>query len=156
MSQEEFVDVLGGVFEHTPAIASSTWLKRPFADVTQLHQKMVEVVNSMSRSEQLALIKAHPDLGSKAKMAEASVKEQASVGLDRLTKQQCDRFESLNGAYKHKFGFPLIIAVKNHTQTSILAAFELRLDNSVDEEIEQAIAQITQIAHFRLLELFSH
>lgn len=153
MSQEEFVKVLGAVFEDTPAIARSSWHHRPFADVMQLHQSMVDVVNGMSQNEKLTLIRAHPDLGSKAKMAEASVKEQAGVGLDRLTASEYDRFQLLNSAYKDKFDFPFIVAVKNHTKDSILAAFERRLENTVDVEMLQALAEIAQIAQFRLLDL---
>ena len=153
MSQDEFVAALGAVFEHTPAIAYQTWYQRPFTNVTQLHQQMVAVVNAMSRGEKLALIQAHPDLGSKAKMAEASVKEQAGIGLDRLTPEEYDRFQALNQAYQDKFGFPFIVAVRNHTKTSILEAFEHRLQNSAAVGMQGAIAQINQIAQFRLLEL---
>jgi 2-oxo-4-hydroxy-4-carboxy-5-ureidoimidazoline decarboxylase len=151
MSQDEFVTTLGAVFEETPAIARSTWQKRPFADVTDLHQQMINTVKAMSKQEQLALIQAHPDLGSKVKMAEASVQEQSGVGLDRLTAQEYEYFEKLNAAYKAKFNFPFIVAVKNHTKDSIFAAFEQRLENSADREFESAIAEIYQIAQFRLL-----
>ena len=151
MSQEEFVAVLGSVFEETPTIAQQTWLHRPFSDRADLHQKMVSIVEAMSQEDQLALIQAHPDLGSKAKMAEASVQEQAGAGLDRLSPAKYDRFCTLNQAYKDKFGFPFIIAVKNHTQESILATFEHRLANSVDAERAQALIEIAQIAGFRLM-----
>jgi len=150
MSQDEFVAALGAVFEETPAIARSTWEKRPFADVTALYQQMVNAVKTMSKPEQLALIRVHPDLGSKVKMAEASVQEQSGVGLDRLTASQYEYFEKLNAAYKAKFGFPFIVAVKNHTKDSIFTAFEQRLENSVDQEFDKAIAEIYQIAQFRL------
>lgn len=153
MSQEEFVNVLGTVFEHTPQIAQKAWNYRPFVDATQLHQKMVNVVSLMSIDEQLALIRAHPDLGSKALMAEDSVKEQTGLGLDRLTAQEYDYFQLLNQAYKDKFNFPFIIAVKNHTKDSVLDEFERRLKNTIEAEIANAIAQINQIAWFRTLNL---
>jgi 2-oxo-4-hydroxy-4-carboxy-5-ureidoimidazoline decarboxylase len=156
MSQEEFVGVLGAVFEETPAIAQSTWHQRPFANVTELHQQMVAIVNAMSSAEQLNLIRAHPDLGSKAKMAEASVQEQAGAGLDRLTASEYERFQSLNAAYKEKFGFPFIVAVKNHTKDSILEAFERRLNHSTEAEMAQSLAEIAQIAQFRLFNLVNH
>jgi 2-oxo-4-hydroxy-4-carboxy-5-ureidoimidazoline decarboxylase len=156
MSQEEFVGALGAVFEETPAIAQQVWHQRPFANVTELHQQMVTIVNAMSPVEQLDLIRAHPDLGSKAKMAEASVQEQAGVGLDRLTASEYERFQSLNAAYKEKFGFPFIVAVKNHTKDSILQAFERRLNHSVETEMAQSLAEIVQIAQFRLFNLVNH
>jgi 2-oxo-4-hydroxy-4-carboxy-5-ureidoimidazoline decarboxylase len=150
MSQEEFVAVLGAVFEDTPAIAETTWSKRPFTDVAQLHQSTIAVVKALNAEEQLTLIKAHPDLGSKTKMAQASVKEQAGVGLDRLTPDTSDRFLALNQAYKEKFGFPFIIAVKNLTVIDILDAFERRLPNPLLVEQQQALTEIFAIAFIRL------
>ncbi len=152
MSQAQFVSALGGIFEQTPLIAQSAWHDRPFESVEDLHQKMTAIVHALDLEAQLALITAHPDLGSKAKMADASVKEQAGVGLDRLTPDEYDRFQSLNQAYKDRFGFPFIVAVKNHTKTSILAAFEERLQHSQPEEQQRAIAEICQIAYFRLMD----
>ncbi len=153
MSQEEFVSILGTVFEHTPEIAQKAGNYRPFVDATALYQKMVDIVSLMTIDEQLALIRAHPDLGSKASMAEASVKEQSGLGLDRLTPQEYDRFQLLNQAYKDKFGFPFIIAVKNQTKDSVLNEFERRLKNTMEAEIASAIAQINKIAWFRILNL---
>ncbi|MBD1804443.1 2-oxo-4-hydroxy-4-carboxy-5-ureidoimidazoline decarboxylase [Microcoleus sp. FACHB-SPT15] len=153
MNEEAFVEALGAVFEHTPSIAQQAWTLRLFTDVNTLHQKMVEVVQGMSQAEQLALIRAHPDLGSKAKMAEASVKEQTGIGLNQLTPEEYDRILLLNQAYKDKFGFPFIIAVKNHTKATLIEAFECRLKNPVDAEMELALSEIAQIAKFRLLEL---
>lgn len=153
MQQEEFVAALGDVFEHTPAIAQKAWKSRPFSHASDLHQSMVELVNDLRLDEQLALIRAHPDLGSKAKMADASVKEQAGVGLDRLGLSDYEQFHQLNQAYKEKFEFPFIIAVKNHTKESILYAFRCRLENSKEAEIAQSLEEISQIAWFRLAEL---
>lgn len=149
-SQDAFVAAIGTVYEHTPSIAAQVWLQRPFKDVANLHRTMVNIVNQMSVEAKLVLIQAHPDLGSRAKMADASVKEQAGVGLDRLTPEEFDRFQTLNQAYKTKFGFPFIVAVKNHTKGSILEAFDRRLQNSFDVEMNQALSEINQIAWFRL------
>lgn len=150
LDQATFVAALGFVFEETPQIAAQTWTEKPFANLADLYQKMLKALNSMAPAEQMALIKAHPDLGTKAKMAAASVKEQSGAGLDQLTPEEFQRFESLNRAYRDRFGFPFIIAVKNHTKTSILAAFEQRLQNSTDAEMQQALTEIAQIAWFRL------
>jgi len=150
MTQTQFVEVLGAVFEDTPTIAHDTWQQRPFTDLTDLHQKMVGVVQAMTPSAQLALICAHPDLGSRAKMADASVQEQAGVGLDRLSATEFERFHKLNQHYRATFGFPFIIAVKGHTIASILAAFEQRLQHDRVTEQQTALAEINRIAWFRL------
>ncbi|MFM7425061.1 MAG: 2-oxo-4-hydroxy-4-carboxy-5-ureidoimidazoline decarboxylase [Elainella sp.] len=150
LSQAEFKQVLGAIFEQTPQIAEQAWQLRPFDSVTDLHQKMLQVVAAISQAEQLALIQAHPDLGSKAKMADASVQEQAGAGLDRLSAEEFERLHRLNQTYRDKFGFPFIIAVKNHTKASILAAFEERIANSPEAERARALSEIGQIALFRL------
>ncbi|MGC1393243.1 MAG: 2-oxo-4-hydroxy-4-carboxy-5-ureidoimidazoline decarboxylase, partial [Coleofasciculaceae cyanobacterium] len=130
MSQMAFVEVFGGVFEHTPEIALQVWTKRPFVDVEDLHRQMVAIINDMSTEKQLRLICAHPELGSKVKMAEASINEQAGVGLDKMNAAEYESFQIFNQSYKDKFGFPFIVAVKNHTKTSILELFESRLQNT--------------------------
>lgn len=150
MSQVEFTNTLGDIWEETPKIAEKTWHSRPFIDLESLYQAMVAVVEKMSEGEKLALIKAHPDLGSKTKMAEASVQEQAGVGLDRLSKAEYQHFQSLNQAYKDKFGFPFIVAVKYHTKESISEAFENRLKNNLKQEKKQALTEISKIARLRL------
>lgn len=150
MSQAEFTKALGEIWEETPEIVKQTWHNKPFDDLNALYRAMVVVVDSMNEAEQLALIKAHPDLGSKAKMADASVQEQAGAGLDRLSESEYRHFHSLNEAYKHKFGFPFIIAVKNHTLESILKAFTNRLENDRQTEQQQALTEIKEIARLRL------
>ncbi|MGB5633568.1 MAG: 2-oxo-4-hydroxy-4-carboxy-5-ureidoimidazoline decarboxylase [Waterburya sp.] len=150
MSQSKFTDVLGEIWEETPVIAQKTWHSKPFKDLEALYQAMVAVMNSMSETEQVTLIKAHPDLGSKTKMAEASVEEQAGVGLDRLSESEYQRFQSLNQAYQDKFGFPFIIAVKEHTKESILQAFATRLNNNQEQEKQQSLVEISKIARLRL------
>ncbi|MBE9075981.1 2-oxo-4-hydroxy-4-carboxy-5-ureidoimidazoline decarboxylase [Romeria aff. gracilis LEGE 07310] len=153
MSQAEFVSAFGAVYEETPAIARQIWSKRPFADGSALQQQMATHVNRLPLKQQLALIRAHPDLGSQAKMAPASVQEQSGLGLNRLSVREYERFQALNRAYKDKFGFPFIASVKNHTKDSILHAFEQRLSHSPEEETLKALAEINQIAAFRLAAL---
>lgn len=153
MNQDDFVAALGWVFEDSPWVAQKAWARKPFADVLSLHQSMVNVVREASDAEKLALVCAHPDLGAKAKMAEASVKEQAGVGLDRLTPEEYDKFNYLNQAYKEKFNFPFIVAVRNHTKESILASFSQRLENSKETELKIVLAEIEKITLFRLQEI---
>ncbi len=155
MSQAEFEAAFGAVFEHTPAIAAAAWANRPFQSLGQLHQAMVMVATRLAPADQLNLIRAHPDLGSKVTMADASIQEQAGAGLDRLSADEYQRFTTLNEAYKARFGFPFIVAVKGHSKASILAAFERRLQHSASEERAQALSEICKIAAFRLQALVS-
>lgn len=150
MEQTQFTQALGNIFEHTPAIAHQTWPQRPFPSVEALHTAMVEVMKVLPEHQQLALIRAHPDLGTKAQMAAASVQEQASVGLDQLAPAEFERFQQLNQAYRQKFQLPFIVAVKEHTKASILEAFCQRLTHDFDTERQTALAEIAKIAGYRL------
>ncbi|MGF1521203.1 MAG: 2-oxo-4-hydroxy-4-carboxy-5-ureidoimidazoline decarboxylase [Leptolyngbyaceae cyanobacterium] len=152
-SQAEFVAVFGAVFEATPAIAADVWHDRPFVSVRALHQAMCEAVEKRDRAANLQLLQAHPDLGSRVKMAMASVQEQASVGLDALTEEEFARFQQLNQAYRERFGFPFIIAVRNQTKDSILQQFEVRSRNSTEQEYTTALSEVRQIAWYRLTSL---
>lgn len=152
MSQDAFTTALGAVFEHTPAIATQTWHHRPFATVIDLHRQMIDIVMAMTPAQQIALIQAHPDLGSKAQMADASIQEQSGAGLDCLTADEFQQFQHLNRIYREKFNFPFIIAVREHTKASILSAFEQRLTHTLDQERKEALTEIAKITHFRLID----
>ena len=155
MTQAEFTAALGDIFEQTPAIAQQAWNQHPFDSVERLWQAMVSIVKADSTAAQIALIQAHPDLGARAAMAEASVQEQAQAGLGQMSEPEYARFQSLNSAYRRKFKFPFVMAVKGHNLESILQAFEDRVENDVESEQERALFEIFQIARFRLEECVS-
>jgi len=156
MDQDNFTKALGEIFEHTPAIARQAWSQHPFASVETLHQAMVSVMQSLPKAQQLALIRAHPDLGTKAKMTASSVQEQSGVGLDQLTPEEFATFQELNQAYRDRFQFPFIVAVKEHTKASILEAFRQRLTHDFDTERQTALTEIGKIAGYRLKALVLH
>lgn len=148
--QAAFTAALGDVFEATPAIAAAAWPQRPFTSLHQLHCALVEQVQALSTAEQLALVQAHPDLGSRVQMAAASVQEQARAGLNQLNTAEYEQFQALNQRYQAKFGFPFVMAIANQSKASILSNFAQRLDHSTEQELAEAIAQIIAIAWFRL------
>ena len=150
MTQAEFGAAFGAVFEDTPAIALEVWHARPFQDFSALYSSMAQTVKTLSPQAKLDLICAHPDLGSKLDMAEASVNEQTGAGLTQLSSEEYERFQTLNQNYRTRFDFPFIIAVKDHTKASILSAFETRLSHSTEQEYAQALSEILRIAYFRL------
>jgi 2-oxo-4-hydroxy-4-carboxy-5-ureidoimidazoline decarboxylase len=154
MSQTAFVETLGGVFEHSSWVAERAWAARPFAGIDALHRAMVDAVRSATPASLIALLSAHPDLAGKAARAGAmtasSHAEQSSAGLDRLTEAEYERFHGLNTAYRERFGFPFIIAVRRHDKASILAAFETRLGHSREQEIDVALDQVVDITRMRL------
>ena len=149
-----FVDALGAIFEHSPWVVDRAWQRRPFAAADDLMTAMLAVVEAASDDEKLALLRAHPDLAGKAARAgaltEHSASEQAGVGLNRLSDEEFARFHHLNAAYKARFGFSFVIAVRGQTRETVLAAFEARLKNDLAAEKAEALRNIGLIARFRL------
>jgi OHCU decarboxylase len=115
---------------------------------------MCKAMRAGSPEQQRQLILSHPDLAGKLAAARQltpeSTDEQASAGLDHLNDAERAQFTSLNEAYKARFGIPFIIAAKDNTKASILAAFEARLKNNTAQEYAAALAQIERIARIRL------
>ncbi len=150
MDRIEFVDTLGWIFEHSPWVAERAFDAKPFATLQSLHLAMVKAVDASSGSEQLELIRAHPDLGARARMSDASVGEQAGAGLDQMTASEYETLRDLNRRYQQKFGFPFIYAVKGSTRHDILVALGVRLDSDPPTEQQAALTEIARIAWFRL------
>jgi len=148
-----FVETTGWVFEHSPWVAERAAAHRPFDSLDALANAMNRVVAEAEREEQLALLRAHPDLGTRARVSASSAAEQAGVGLDRLTQAEYDRLLALNTAYKDRFGFPFLYAVKGATKAAILEALGRRLESSREAEFAEALRQVWRIARFRLEEI---
>jgi len=149
-----FAAALDGVFEHSPWIAARTFAARPFASVAALHDALVATVERATTDEQLALLRAHPELAGKAAIARAltpsSTCEQASAGLDACTPQQFAELGALNERYRERFGFPFIIAVRGLDRGQIIAALAQRVTRTRDAEFSEALAQVARIARLRL------
>jgi len=153
LDRDAFVARFGGVFEESPWIAAAAWERRPFAGVADLHAAMVAVVEEAPHEERLALIRAHPDLGTKARIGDESTREQAAAGLDRLTPEQYERITALTAAHRERFGIPFIVCAREHIPDTIIAAAEARAGAAPDEEERAALAEIAKIARLRLDDL---
>ena len=152
-SRERFVELLGGVFEHSPWVAEAVADARPFISHGQLHRAMCEAVRQAGEEAQLALIRAHPDLVARVVLTEASAREQAAAGLSQLSPEEIARFDRYNAEYKERFGFPFVICARRNKKEAMLRAFPERLTHSRAMELETALDQIFQIAAFRLDDL---
>lgn len=160
MSEPEFVEMFGGIYEHSPWVARDTrrrGLDERHDTVEGLAEVLAATVDAADDDVKLALIRAHPDLAGRAavrgELGEASSREQAGAGIDQCSPEEYERFQSLNEAYKRRFGFPFVMAVKGSGRHAILAAFEERLGNDAAAEFDRAIAEIHRIARLRLGEL---
>ena len=151
LTDEAFVARFGFLFEHSPWVVERAAARRPFAD---LHAGLMQVVADASEDEQLALVRAHPELAGKAAidrtLTAESTAEQASAGLDRLTEAEFERFHALNAAYRARFGFPFVICVRLTDKAGILAAMEQRLGHDRTGELATALTEVGKIVKLRL------
>ncbi len=159
MDRAAFVEKFGGIFEKSPWVAESAWDKKPFATIDDMHAAMVNVVKYAPLPSQLRLLQNHPDLAGKeaaaGAMTASSVSEQASAGLNALSKAEMGRISELNAAYKQKFGFPFIIAVRMHTKEGIFFDFARRLQNDTQTEYANDLQNVYAITRLRLDKLLS-
>ena len=160
---DEFVALLAGTYEHSPWVVERAEPKRPFATLAQLKRALVEVVSQASRDDQLALLRAHPELAGKAMAAGSltaeSTNEQGRAGLTRCTPAELATVLRLNAAYTAKFGFPFMLAVRGPrgsglAKAEIIATFERRLDNHPDFEFAEALRNVHRVAELRLDDRF--
>ncbi len=154
MDLADFVAAFGDVAEHSPWVAERAAGGRPFASKRGMIEAFGDEVREAGPAEKLALLRAHPDLAGRAavagEVAEDSRREQASAGLDTLTREEFARFTELNDAYTAKFGFPFILAVRGADKQTILAAFAERIERDPDAELAMAVSEVTRIIGFRI------
>ena len=157
MGRDAFVEAYGGIFEHSAWIAERAYdleLGPAHDTAGGLHNALARMFRSASEPERLGVLTAHPDLAGKLaqakRLTQESTSEQASAGLDALTDEERAAFTELNTRYTETFGFPFIIAVRDHDKASILAAFQRRIEQDRDTEFAEACRQVERIAEFRL------
>jgi len=153
LGREQFAETLGGIYEHSPWVAESVWPNHPFQSRDALRQSMRAAVEDSGRVRRLALLLAHPDLGTRARLGEVSAREQKGAGLDRLSEDENEILLTLNRQYFDKFGFPFIYSVRGSNRNDILIAINVRLTSDPEDEFAQALFEVHRIAAFRLADL---
>lgn len=158
MTQEDFTQAFGSIYEHSPWVAERAYSADLELTFGSVRKALAAAVDQSSIDEKLALLRAHPDLagklGRRGELTESSKSEQSGAGLDACTDEEFEKFQSLNTSYKDSFGFPFILAVKGLHRTSILNEFERRASNEREVEFAEALFQVHRIARFRLEEYF--
>ncbi|MGB5629059.1 MAG: 2-oxo-4-hydroxy-4-carboxy-5-ureidoimidazoline decarboxylase [Woeseiaceae bacterium] len=158
MNEQDFIARYAGIYEHSSWVAEAVApIAADLTDTDRIAELMADCVDNADTEQQLALIRAHPDLAGRARVAgeltPESSEEQASAGLDRCSKLDYERFQALNDAYKEKFGFPFVMAVRDSSCREILDVFSARLRNEYDLEFENALTEIHKIARLRIAAL---
>ena len=156
LSQTEFTEVFGNIFENVSWITEKLYKEKPFVDFRDLSKKMLNIFNSTNNENKLKILNSHPDLADKTKinsLTQESNQEQSNAGLDRCTEEEFNEFKNLNIEYKKKFGFPFILAVKKKSKIEILDNFRKRILSDKKIEFNNAIEQVKEIAIMRLEEV---
>ena len=152
-SQQSFVALYGGLFEHSPWVARDVWRPDGFADATSMITAMVQIVSKASMIDKLALLCAHPELAGKeaqdSTLTSASEAEQAGAGLNRLSAEELATFKRLNEAYRERHGFPFIVCVRHYTKIGIIAELARRTTRQTNSEMDEALDQVAFIARLR-------
>ena len=156
LSENEFTEVFGNIFENANWIAKKLYEQKPFDDFQDLTNKMISEFDKLDNQIKLKILNSHPDLADKTKISsltQDSLKEQNSAKLDECTEEEFNEFKNLNSQYKSKFGFPFIIAVKGKDRLKILVNFKKRILYDRETEFNEAVKEVKQIATIRLAEL---
>jgi urate oxidase / 2-oxo-4-hydroxy-4-carboxy-5-ureidoimidazoline decarboxylase len=150
LDRDAFIQTFGLLFEHSPWIAERAWCSMPFSKWQDLISALEQEVWSASKNEQRALLRAHPDLGTRVRMTDHSVQEQSGAGLNHLSQEEYEQFLTLNKQYTEKFKFPFIMAVKGQTKETIREAIRLRIECDAEAELGKALQEVCKIGRFRL------
>lgn len=155
MALHAFVAAYGDVFEHSPWVAERAWTRRPFADVAALHAAMTAVVRAAAEAEQLALVRAHPELAGceaqEGSLTAHSTGEQGRLGFTALSREEFERVARANRAYRERFGFPCIVALRLHAdRAGVISEMERRTANDRATELANALDQVEAITRGRL------
>ena len=156
LTETEFVEVFGNIFENASWIAVRLYKQKPFYNFNNLCEKMISIFENTDNQSKLKILNSHPDLANKTKIGSLtpdSNKEQATARLDQCSEEEFNEFKNLNLKYKNTFGFPFILAVKGKNKLDILVNFKKRILFDRQIEFNEAIKQVKQIANLRLSEL---
>jgi uric acid transporter len=180
LPEGEFVEKIGRLFPSGKWIAETAFRKRPFKSIYDLRRALQDAMFEAPQERQLELIRSYPDLGRFMRPEETSafsapdgtespyeipsyaveglaraesLRDQSAAGLDRLTPEESESFNTLNKAYRDKFGFPLVVCVRENTKETILASGKERLENSPAQEKAAGLLEIIKIANLRLQDI---
>ena len=158
LTETEFTEVFGNIFENASWIAVRLYKQKPFYNFNNLCEKIISIFEESDNQSKLEILNSHPDLANKTKIGSLtpdSNKEQANAELDQCTEKEFNEFKNLNLKYKNNFGFPFILAVKGKNKLEILNSFKKRILSDKQIEFDEAVEQVKQIANLRLSKLKS-
>ncbi|HEU4999698.1 MAG TPA: 2-oxo-4-hydroxy-4-carboxy-5-ureidoimidazoline decarboxylase [Lapillicoccus sp.] len=160
MSREQFAEAFGSIYQGPSWAVERAWERRPFSDTRDLRRAFQQALFSSTEEQERELIAAYPDLGSAAvssgESGAASMGDQSSLGLTILRDQEHEELGQLTSEYRERFGFPLVISVRDRDSfDQVVAEGRERLDNSPEQEHATALVEISRIANHRFDDLLA-
>jgi N-carbamoyl-L-amino-acid hydrolase len=155
----EALHMLDGLYEHSPWVVETVLTQRPFLSLAQLKVALCRAVADAGEAAQRTLLCAHPELAGKAmqtlSLTAESSHEQQRAGLTQCTAAELRQIAELNAAYRARFGFPFILAVRGPrgiglSKPTIFNTFARRLQHSPDFELQECLRNVHRIAEIRL------
>jgi OHCU decarboxylase len=152
LSREEFVARFAQAFQGGGWVAEHAAEQRPFAGPDELRDALHRPLFEAAAERQAELIRGYPELADRELSLE-SQRDQYAAGLHHLERDEDMQLRQINAQYRSRFGIPLIISVRGRTKDEVLAAAEMRLHNSPEQERATALLEISKIANSRLADL---
>ena len=163
-THEQALQLLDGLYEHSPWIAEKALTARPFESLAHLKYALTCVLRDAGKAAQISLIQAHPELAGKVRVGDnltaESASEQSKAGLTDCTPEEFNTLQQLNSDYNAKFGFPFVLAVRGPrgdglNKQQIISTFTQRLQNHADFELQECLRNIHRVVELRLNDKFA-
>ena len=144
-SVTSFSESVALLFE--PARRFAAWFAaaRPFESDAELLAAATRIAHHMSETDQLELVNAHPRLGARDRLSQASQREQGATG-DSVDAE----LDRLNAAYEARFGFHYLVYVAGRPRAELLPEFRAALTHTRETELRRALDDTLAIAADRL------
>ena len=115
----------------------------PYRSTAEVVARMRAVLPELTEAERVATLNAHPRIGEdKSRLSSRSLEEQGGDQLPELAR--------LNAEYERRFGFRFVVFVNKRPKAAIVEVLRTRLRRSRDDEMDEGLQAIVDIAADRL------
>ncbi|MDQ4119730.1 MAG: purine/pyrimidine permease [Actinomycetota bacterium] len=154
MSRDAFATAFAPLFQGPTPVPSRVHARGPFADPAQLRAALQDELFSAPADEQGALLAHYPDLGGAADGTAGERSRRDQSGLTELADGDRAELASLASEYRDRFGFPLIVCVRDVAdRDAILADGRRRMAHPPAQERAAALVEVAKVAGHRFDDL---
>jgi OHCU decarboxylase len=145
VSVPTFTESVAMLFEPAPRFGAWLAAARPFTSDEDLLKAAARIAHRMAEADQVELINAHPRLGTRDRLSDASRREQGVAG-DAVDRE----LAKLNAAYEKRFGFRYLVYVAGRPRETLITEFHAALARDRADELRRALEDTLAIAASRL------